>query len=162
MSSRGQDDVPTASRGGLAVAWLLVFAVGGCASSSSAVASSVAACPGPNNVAVIDLGCVPSEPPVVTTTGPCAVSSGESAQYVYLQNNGAGTYHVELIVAGGARSFVDMNIISRWRLLGSDPRGCGQEFVAVNDSGSPCLPTGCLFSIPDRMCDAGVDGKQSN
>jgi len=30
-------------------------------------------CPPPTTSAAIELGCVPSEPPVVTTTGPCSV-----------------------------------------------------------------------------------------
>jgi len=97
---------------------------------------------------------------MVGTTGPCTVSPGDdaqgNAQYVYLENNDAGTCHVELTFGSGATSSIDINVISMWRPLGFDPHGCGQEFLAVDESGSPCGPSACYFSIADRMCDAGL------
>jgi hypothetical protein len=72
-----------------------------------------------------------------------------------LQSKNAGICHVELTYESGAESLVDVKFISRWRPLGSDPHGCGQEFVAVNEAGSVCLPSACAFSIPEQMCDTG-------
>jgi hypothetical protein len=135
---------------------LLVF-VAACGSSPSAASRGI--CLPPPDVAAINLGCVPSEPPVVKATGPCTVTTGdaETKQYVYLQSNDAGICHVELTFGSGAKSLIDVNFMSRWRAMGSDPHGCGQEFVAVNESGSPCVPSACTLSVPELMCDAGTE-----
>lgn len=111
-------------------------------------------CPPPSDLVAIDLGCPPSAEPVVKTTGPCTLTSGSDSESVYLQTNGAGTCHVELTLGTEATS-VDVNVVSRWRPLGSDPHGCGQEFFGVTESGSPCLPSACKFPLPERRCDAG-------
>jgi hypothetical protein len=127
---------------------LSIFADGGCASSSPA--DGYSSCPPPYDLALVNLGCVPSVPPVVKTTGPCTVSSGVNAQDVYLQGNDAGTCHVEITFGSGVTSSVDVDFMSFWRPLGSDPRGCGQEFAAVTESGSPQV------SVPEPVCDAGL------
>jgi hypothetical protein len=117
-------------------------------------------CPPPSDIFAIGLGCGSSESPVVKTTGPCTVNSVDpmsaDGQSLRLQTNGAGTCHVEMTFGSGATLSVDVNVTSRWRPVGSDPHACGQEFIAVNDAGSDCLPSACEFSIPGRVCDAGL------
>jgi hypothetical protein len=90
---------------------------------------------------------------MVKTTGPCTLTSGGDPESVSLQTSDAGTCHVELTFANGATSSVDVEIVSRWRALGSDPHGCGQEFVGVDQAGSACLPSACKFPLPDRKCE---------
>jgi hypothetical protein len=109
----------------------------------------------PSNLAAINLGCGSSDSPMVTIAGPCTLSSGGEPQIVYLQNHDAGICHVEFLFESGATSFVDLNITTIWRPLGSDARGCGPEFVAISDQGSPCRPSACQFSLPERSCDGG-------
>lgn len=120
---------------------------------STSQPGSESRCPPPNDIIAIDLGCLPGEEPGVKTTGPCSLTSGGDPQSVYLQTNGAGTCHVELTFGRGATPSVDVNIVARWRSLGSDPHGCGQEFVGVTDTGAPCLPSACKFALPGRKCD---------
>ena len=117
------------------------------------------ACPPPLDWAGIRIACVPSELPTVKTTGPCTVNSADEgpSTYVLLRGTDAGTCHVELTFANGATSSTDLKFMSRWRPLGSDPHGCGREFVPVDESGNFCVPHACLFPLPDRMCeDAGT------
>jgi hypothetical protein len=71
-----------------------------------------------------------------------------------VMSNGAGTCHVDLTFGSGTTSSVDVNFMARRRALGDDPHGCGQEFVAVCDAGSP--GDGCPFSVLGQMCDAGL------
>jgi len=121
-------------------------------------------CAPPGNTAVIHLGCVPIEPPVVKTTGPCAVCPGVLAngsipdgitcgavagpsQNITLIANGAGTCHVELTFGSGATSSVDLDFMSEWEPCGSDPHGCGEGFFAATTT----------VSVPETACDAGVD-----
>jgi hypothetical protein len=141
---------------------LLVFGAGGCDS------GGVCSCPPPPDFAYIDLGCVPVEQPVAKTTGPCSVcpnplangsapdgSHCETAgpsQRITLVANDAGTCHVELTFGGGATSSVDVDFTSVWTPCGSDPHGCGQGFVAGTNP----------VSVPDPMCDAGLDAKTSD
>jgi hypothetical protein len=115
---------------------------------------STGQCPPPNDILAINLGCHSGEKPLVKTTGPCTLTSSAFSGSVYLQTNDAGTCHVELTSGSDATSFVDVKIVSRWRAIGSDPHGCGQEFVGVTETGEPCLPSGCEFSVPERECDA--------
>ena len=144
----------------LAGCYGLAFATGGCDSSSSASG----ACPPPPDIAVIDLACVPVQAPVVATTGPCTAAvgqPGESAQQIVLTSIGAGTCHVAWAFGSGATSSVDVDFVAQWRALGSDPHGCGQEFIAVTADGSPCIAFGCQVSFPEPMCDAGRDAVPS-
>ena len=122
-------------------------------------------CPPPGDLAVIALGCVPAEPPVVKTTGPCAacpafLANGSEASFpdgitcgagpsqdITLIANGAGTCHVELTFANGATSSVDVDFMSEWEACGSDPHGCGQGFIAANTT----------VSVPEPTCDAVAD-----
>jgi len=123
-------------------------------------------CPPPLSTAVIDLGCVPIEPPVVRTTGPCSVcphalpngmipeGSGcavpDNATYIILLANAAGTCHVELTLGSGATSSVDVDFMST-------PQGCGNEaFLPVGADGGPCAACGQV-SVPDPTCDAGLE-----
>ena len=137
----------------------LLVVLGGAAGGCGQV---VCSCPGPVHSAVIDLGCVPTEPPVVKTTGPCSVcpqanpngsipngsdcAAAENSQYITLEANGAGTCHVELTFGSGAKSSVDLDFVSQWAACGSDPHGCGQGFVATN-----------YASVPESACDAGLE-----
>jgi hypothetical protein len=133
-------------------AWLglSVFAAEGCVSSPSAAdPSTKRGCPPPNDLVAVRLGRGSSELPVVKTLGACTPTAGGNTQSVYLQTHAAGRCHVELIFGSGATSSVDVNIMARWRPLGPDPRGCGQEFVAFAEDGSPCLPSACQISIPE-------------
>jgi hypothetical protein len=96
---------------------------------------------------------------MVKIAGPCTLSEGEAGteQYVFLQSNGAGICRVELTFASGAKSTIDLKFMSKWYPFGSDPHGCGQGFVALDDSGSICLPSACTFPLPERMCDGGTE-----
>jgi hypothetical protein len=148
----------------------LLVAAGGCDSSASTAGS--ANCPPPDNFARINLECVPVEPPVVKTTGPCTVckaaladgsipegaycTAGLDSQIIMVMGNDAGTCHVEMTFGNGPTSAVDVDFVSVWRPLGSDPHGCGQEFAAVIESGSGQV------SVTDQMCDAGPDAERLN
>jgi hypothetical protein len=148
----------------------LLVAAGGCDSSASTAGS--ADCPPPDDFARINLECAPVEPPVVKTTGPCSVckaaladgsipegaycTAGLDSQIITVMGNGAGTCHVEVTFGNGPTSAVDVNFMSVWRPLGSNPHGCGQEFAAVIESGSGQV------SVPDPMCDAGPDAEPLN
>jgi hypothetical protein len=117
-------------------------------------------CPAPANTAFIGVGCVPNEPPAVQTTGVCTINSAEpwSGEYLALQGDGAGTCHVVVTFASGAKSSIDVKFVSMWRALGDDPHGCGQAFFPVDESGRICSPSGCKFSLPDPECDdAGTE-----
>ncbi|MDB4987228.1 MAG: hypothetical protein JWN04_2406 [Myxococcaceae bacterium] len=133
---------------------LVMHATAACSSSSGAE-SSKGSCAPPSDIAALDLGCIPSAPPVLKTVGPCTVASGESAQTLYLQSTDAGVCHIEVTFETGVTSTVDVSFVARWRALGDDPHGCGQEFVAVTDAGSACSPSACQFSVPEA-CDGGV------
>ena len=129
----------------------LVLGAGGCHGECS--------CPPPPDEAVIHLGCVTVEPPVVKTTGPCTVcpvvlangSIPQGASCATLPNSqdivvvahGAGTCHVELAFGSGATSSVDLEFTSVSIACGSDP--CGEGFVAADQS------------VPDPTCDGGPD-----
>jgi hypothetical protein len=136
----------------------LAFGAGGCHGDCS--------CPSPPNEAVIHLGCVPVQPPVVKTTGPCMVcpvvlangsipegascAVGQNSQDITLAASGAGTCHVELTFGSGATSSVDLDFMSQWIGCGSDPHGCGEGFVAPDQS------------VPDPTCDAGQDAEPAD
>jgi hypothetical protein len=153
-----------------AVLGLLALAVGACSSSAGA---GVCSCPPPPNEAIIELGCVPVEPPVVKTMGPCSacptvlangsVPEGSNcavlpnSNRILLTTNSAGICHVEVTFGNGATSSVDVDFVSEWRACGSDPKGCGQAFIPVTpDGGFDTL------SLPDPTCDAGVHAAASN
>ena len=126
-------------------------------------------CPPPPDEAVVHLGCLPIEPPVVNATGPCSVcpvvlangsipegahcAVGQYSQDITLTANGAGACHVELAFGNGATSSVDLDFISHWIACGSDPHGCGEGFVAANVDGSPFIQV----SVPEPICNAGLD-----
>ena len=120
-------------------------------------------CPGPSESAYVDLGCIPSEPPVVQTTGPCTVGTlagPDAARYVGLQSNDAGICHVELTFATGAKAHADVQFVSMLNTLNT--RGCGQvqDFLPVTESGDICLPSACTFPLAEQTCtnsDAGAD-----
>ena len=100
----------------------LVFGAGGCHIDSEC------SCPAPVSSATIELGCVPTEPPVVKTTGPCSVcpqalpngmipegsgcSVPDNVAYIVLLANGAGTCHVEVTFGSGTTSSVDVDFVS--------------------------------------------------
>jgi hypothetical protein len=128
-------------------------------------------CPAPSSAADVHLGCPPIEPPVVKTTGPCSVfcppgalangwlpdggsscADADSPQDITLTGNGAGTCHVELTFANGATSSVDVDFMFELIACGSDPKGCGQHFVA---------PTATV-SVPEAACNAGPDAGASD
>src|SRR5579872_5998023 len=110
-------------------------------------------CSLPPRSATIDLGCVPIEPPVVKTTGPCSAML-ENSQYITLISNSAGTCHVELTFGSGTVSSVDLDFMSHWVACGSDPHGCGEGLVATSADGSPYMP----ISVPAPTCnDTGLD-----
>jgi hypothetical protein len=86
----------------------LLFWVGGCGLAGQC------SCPAISNSAAIDLSCLPTEQPVVKTTGPCSVcppvpsntpipgcAVPENSQYIIVIANGAGTCHVELTFGNG-------------------------------------------------------------
>jgi hypothetical protein len=160
----------------------LVFVAGGCNLQGSC------SCPPPPTTAVVHLGCLPIEPPTVKTTGPCSacpvvlangsIPDGAGcavtnySQNITLEANGAGTCHVELTFASGATSSVDLNFTSEWLACGSDPHGCGEGFVAANadgcepwqvceeySDGSACSAIGCQASVPEPVCDGGLDAE---
>jgi hypothetical protein len=134
-----------------------VFAAEGCQGACS--------CPPPDNEARIHLGCIPTTPPVVMTTGPCAVcpvllANGQippgapcavpaDSQDITLAASGAGTCHVELTFGNGATSSVDLDFTSQSISCGSDPKGCGEELLAADQS------------APDPTCAAGPDAEPS-
>ena len=144
----------------------LVFGAGGCQGECK--------CPPPPNEAVIHLGCLPVEPPVVKTTGLCSVcpvvlangsipegahcAVGHYSQDITLTANGAGTCHVELTFGSVATSSVDLDFMSVWRACGSDPHGCGEGFVAANADGTHFIQV----SVPGPICDAGLDAEASD
>jgi hypothetical protein len=135
------------------LAWLalLVLVAEACGSSSSV---SVSAGCAKQDFAYIHSGCVSDQSPVVTTTGPCtATVAGPNGEDLILTGNGAGTCQVERTVTGGAAQSADVNFISAWLPLGTDPHGCGQGFLAVTETGSVCI--GCELSVPEFTCDAG-------
>ena len=154
----------------------LVGVTGGCDSSGGS--NGACSCPPPPNEAVIHLGCLPVEPPVVKTTGPCSVcpvvlangaipegancAVAQYSQNITLIANDAGTCHVELTFAGGATSSVDLDFSSVWRACGSDPHGCGEGFIVEDSDGSTCGPDGCQASVPEPVCDAGLDAGASD
>jgi hypothetical protein len=129
-------------------------------------------CPPPSSTAAIDLSCLPTEPPVVRTTGPCSVCppvppntpiSGcavpENSQYVIVDANGAGTCHVELTFGNGAVSSVDLDFTAHWSACGSDPHGCGEGFIATAaDGGVPNIQ----LAVPEPNCGAGLDAGTSD
>jgi hypothetical protein len=145
---------------------LLLFWVGGCGLAGQC------SCPPPPNGAAIDFSCLPTEPPVAKTTGPCSVCppaapntpiSGcavpEHSRYIIVIANGAGTCQVELTFGNGATSSVDLDFTSHWIACGSDPHGCGEGFIAVNaDGGSPNIQ----LSVPEPICDTGLDAESSD
>jgi len=142
---------------------LLIFAAGGCSSSSPGEGGGgLANCPLAGDIALLNLGCVPVEPPMVKTTGPCTASAAQNAQNIMLKSSDAGTCHVEMTFGNGATSAVDVDFMAVWQPLGSDPHGCGQEFVPVTADGSACIPNGCQVSVPEPMCDAGLDAEPSD
>jgi hypothetical protein len=114
-------------------------------------------CPASPGSAAIQLGCVPIQPPVVTTTGPCSVcpvalpngmippgagcAVPPHSSYVILNAKGAGTCHVELTFGNGATSSVDVDFISD-----------GEGFLAASADGSPDIQV----SVPEPICDAGL------
>jgi hypothetical protein len=130
-------------------------------------------CPSPPQGATIDLGCVPAEPPVVKTTGPCSVcptalANGQipegsgcavppDANYIVLLANGAGTCHVQVTFGSGPTSSLDVDFASVWIGCGSDPHGCGEGFVAANANGGPIN-----VSVPEPICDAGLDASAAS
>jgi hypothetical protein len=134
----------------------------------------VCRCFRPPNVAAIHLGCLPIEPPVVKTTGPCSVcpvvlangsipdgahcAVSHYSQDIELAANGAGTCHVELTFGSGATSSVDLDFISQWAACGSDPHGCGEGFVAANADGSAYIQV----AVPEPICDAGLGADASD
>jgi hypothetical protein len=75
-----------------------------------------------------------------------------NSQDITLTSNGAGTCHVELTFGSGATSSVDVDFTSQWRSCGADPHGCGQAFVAADTT----------VSVPEPMCDAGLDAEPSD
>ncbi len=133
---------------------LLVFGAGGC----SDIFAGQCNCPAPVHFAVIHLGCVPMEPPVVKTTGPCSVcvpsqcGPTDNSQNINLTSDSAGTCHVELIFGSGATSSVDLDFMSQWLGCGSDPHGCGQAIVAATTT----------VPVPEPTCDAGLDAEPSD
>ena len=144
---------------------LLVFAAGGCSSSSSAADSG--RCPLPIDYATLKLiGCVTSEPPAVKTTGPCtATLAGQTDAHfvisdpneVAIEANGTGTCHVELTFGSGVTSAVDVHFTSI-SYGGPGPQGCGEGFVAdcagaLNE---------CRVPVADSLCDAGPDAEPLN
>jgi hypothetical protein len=138
---------------------LVCLMVASCGDSDSSAANDGArvagSCPPPNNIVAIDLGCSSSEGTAARTTGPCTVTSAEDSKTINLQTSDAGTCHVELSFASGDTASVDVDIVSKWRPRGDDPHGCGQEFVAVTDTGAPCLSSACKVLLPELACDAG-------
>jgi hypothetical protein len=151
---------------GAMLGFLLVGA-GGCHIDGIGGACS---CPPPSNSATIELGCVPTEPPVVKTTGPCSVCPvvlpngmippgshcgvPPNSSYVILTANGAGPCHVELIFANGAASSLDVDFVSEQR-----PACCGdgENLLPVIADGSHTNPT-----VQDPTCDAGQDAAPSD
>jgi hypothetical protein len=138
---------------------LLALACG----SSDAV--GVCRCPPSGRGATIDLGCVPDAVPVVKTSGPCFACNADGstpdggrctlsfgASDFHVSRTGAGTCHLEVTFANGATSQLDVDFVSQWRACGSDPHGCGEDFVPITPSGS----MGRL-SLPAPECSAGVD-----
>jgi hypothetical protein len=134
---------------------LAVLGAGGCRAQQGDGGGS-ANCPAPDDVAMVNLGCVPSQPPLVATTGPCTASAAQNGQDIMLTSTDAGTCHVEMTFGNGATSSVDVDFVAVSR-----PYGCGQEFVAVTADGGPCIPNGCQLSVPKPMCDAGLDAEPS-
>jgi hypothetical protein len=143
----------------------IVLTAGGCHGECS--------CPPPPNSAVIQLGCLPTEPPVVKTTGPCSVCPVVGAdgaipqgagcavlansQSIVVMAEGAGTCHVDLTFGNGATSSVDLDFASEWAACGADPHGCGEGFLATGADGSPDIQV----SVPEAVCDAGLDAGAS-
>jgi hypothetical protein len=95
-------------------------------------------------------------------TGPCTVNNtSPDKRYVIIESHDDGVCHVEMTISDGVTSSVDVNFVSMWRPLGSDPHGCWKEFVPVNDAGE------LQFELEERICDdedAGsfVDGGTSD
>jgi len=143
---------------------MLGFAwAGGCGN----ILSSKCSCPPPATTAAIELGCVPAEPPVVKTTGPCSVCPAvppntliagcgvpENSPYIIVAANGAGTCHVELTFANGAASSVDLDFVSEPMAACC---GGGEGFLPVTADGSYYNPT-----VLDPTCDAGQDATPSD
>jgi hypothetical protein len=73
-----------------------------------------------------------------------------NSQDITLAASGAGTCHVELTFGNGATSSVDMVFTSQSIACGSDPHGCGEGFVAADQS------------APDPTCAAGPDAEPSD
>jgi len=138
----------------------LLFWIGGCSLEPGL-------CPPPLSTATIDLSCLPTEPPVVSATGPCSVcppvppntpipgcAVPENSQYVGVTATGAGTCHVEFTFAKGATSSVDLDFTSHQLA-----NGCGENFTVVTkDGGNPNIE----ISVPAPDCDAGLDGEASD
>jgi len=104
---------------GGAMLGFLIFGAGGCHGGDCS-------CPATPASAAIELGCVPTEPPVVKTTGPCSVCPAvppntpihgcavpENSSYIIVIASGAGTCHVDLTFANGAASSVDVDFVSQ-------------------------------------------------
>jgi hypothetical protein len=124
-------------------------------------------CPPPPTSAAIELGCVPAEPPVVKTTGPCSVCPAvppntlipgcavpENSPYIIVAANGAGTCHVDLTFANGAASSVDVDFVSEQMAACC---GNGEGFIPVTADGSYDNLT-----VQDPTCDAGQDAAHSD
>jgi hypothetical protein len=173
---RGKGKIMAERRGGMsgwriasnivgAMLGFLVFGAGGCNIAGEC------SCPAPPTSATIELGCVPTEPPVVKTTGPCSVCPQAlpngmipegtgcavpgNVAYIVLLANGAGTCHVEVTFGSGTTSSVDVDFVS------SEQRpaccGGGEGFVPVTADGSYDNPT-----VRDPACDAGQDAAPSD
>ena len=147
---------------------LLMCVLGGCNSSSPSTGSGAGdnPCPPPSDVAFVNLGCSFGVPPVVNTTGPCTVvmgggSMGGPADALILTSEDAGTCQVELTFGTGATTAFNVDFVSVSRPFGSDPTGCGYNFIAVNDAGSLCLPSACQLSI-QAPCETGLDAEPSD
>jgi hypothetical protein len=142
---------------------LLVFEASGC----SDIFAGSCSCPPPPTSAAIELGCVPAEPPVVKTTGPCSVCPAvppntlipgcavpENSPYIIVAANGAGTCHVDLTFANGAASSVDVEFVSEQMAACC---GNGEGFIPVTADGSYDNLT-----VQDPTCDAGQDAAPSD
>jgi hypothetical protein len=136
---------------------LFAFSVGGCSPSQGGGGPSNASnCPSPDRIALVNLGCVPVEPPVVNTTGPCTSSAASIAEDILLTSNDAGTCHVQITFESGATSSVDVDFVS----VAPPLSGCDQGFVAVSMDGGLCVPNACELSLPEPICDAGLDSRE--
>lgn len=134
---------------------LVTYVLGGCNSNANS------SCPAPDDFAYVNLGCSLAVPPVVKTTGPCSGmmgggSLGGPAGVLLLTGNGAGTCQLEVTFGTGATTTLDVVFVSQ-------PGPCGaEEFVALDDAGSPCIPSACQLLTQATTCDAGLDAEPSD